>query len=208
MCGSTGAEDATSAAQADFYNQLTSSYKTEFSQFGNIANALTSTFTPILQAGPGQEGFSAAEKNALNSNATENTASQYGNAAQAIAQQGAAQGGGNAFLPSGVTQQLQAQNANAAAGSLASAKNTIVQNDYAQGQQNWLTAAQELGSTASMLNPTGFANAATGAGSAASTTENNIANQANSLWQAGIGAAGGLAGGVTYSGAKGWGLGG
>lgn len=194
MCGATDDQKNVEDEQQQMYKTLNDQYKQVFGEREAITGALSSTFTPILQAGPGQHGFTNDELTSLNTGAAENTASSYRSAGQATRERLAAQGGGNEFLPSGYDAQVEGALSSDAASSLAGAKNTITQNDFATGRQNWATAASVLGGTASTLDPTGMASTATGAGSAAGNTANQIAQANNSLWQAGIGALGGVAG--------------
>lgn len=203
MCGSNSAQKDAQAAQAKFYNTMTQNYQTQFSQSQSIFNDLKSSFEPIVQAGINQEGFSAGEKAALNTQATEGVANNYKNAATAVAGRAAAQGGGNAFLPSGATTQIQGDMASSAAGQLSSEQNTINLNDYAQGRQNYLQAAGILGGS------TGVYNGATSAGGVANTagadsaqTANEIATQNNSWMGAVGGAVGGTLGGWASGGFK------
>jgi hypothetical protein len=155
---------------------------------------LTSAFTPILQAGPGQQGFSSAEDTSLKTQNTETVATDYAQAQRATAQILAAKGGGNTFLPSSATANILAGNANAAAATRAQGENQINLQNYEQGYQNWSTAANVLGSTAGLLNPTGFAGATTGAGGAADTSANALAASSFAPWGAAMGALGGAAG--------------
>jgi hypothetical protein len=197
MCGATQQQTQISDAQQNFFNTLTSQYSTVFGENQAITGALTSAFTPILQAGPSQTGFSPGETNALDTANTENVATNYAQAQKATADVLAARGGGDTLLPSSVNANLLAQNANQAAAARASGQNTITQANYAQGYQNWQTAANALGSTAGLLNPTSYSGAATGAGTAASTSAYQIAQATNSPWNAAFGALGSLAGGAT-----------
>lgn len=208
MCGASDAQKNLQTQQSNFYSTLTDAYKTQFGESQGITNALTRSFTPTLQAGPGQMGYSDGEKTALDTQATEGTAADYAKAQTATAQALGAANGGNQFVPNGANQQIEAQNSTAAAGEEASLKNTVLQNDYAQGRANYDQAASVLGSTAGLLSPTAAAGAATGAGSAAGTTANQIASADNSVWQGALGALGGVAGNVSYSKAAGLGLGG
>jgi hypothetical protein len=194
MCGSTGQQTQISDAQQQMYTTLTNAYNTTFGQDQAITSALTAQFQPILAAGPSQTGFSPGESTTLNTTAAENIAQNYAAAQKATAQALAARGGGNTLLPSSVSANLLAQNTNLAAQQRSQAQNTIQQANYAQGYQNWQQAANVLGSTASLINPLGYASSATGAGTAAATTANQIASQQNSVWNAAIGALGGVAG--------------
>jgi hypothetical protein len=194
MCGSNNQQQQITDQQQQFYQQLTQQYATVFGQNQAITGALTSAFQPILAAGPSQTGFSPSEETALETQNTENTATNYAQAQKATAQILAARGGGNTLLPSSVSSNILAQNTNAAAQQRAQGQNTITQANYAQGYQNWQTAAGVLGSTAGLLNPTSYSGQATGAGSAASTSAYQMAEAANSPWNAAFGALGSIGG--------------
>ena len=197
MCGATQQQKDLTDEQQQFYTTLQQQYSTVFAQNQAITGALTAAFTPILQAGPSQTGYSPSEENVLQTQNTENVATNYAQAQKATADILAARGGGNTLLPSSVDANLLAQNANQAAAQRATGQNTITQANYAQGYQNWQTAANVLGSTAGLLNPTSYSGQATGAGSAASTSAAAIAAAANSPWNAAFGALGSIAGGAT-----------
>jgi hypothetical protein len=194
MCGSNQQQTDITNEQSDFYKMMTQQYQTIFGQDQAITGALTSAFTPILQAGPGQQGFSAAQDTAMRTQNTETVATDYAQAQRATAQILAAKGGGNTMLPSSTTANILAGNANAAAATRAQGENQITQANYAQGYQNWQTAANVLGSTAGLLNPTGFAGATTGAGGAASTSATALAASQFAPWGAAMGALGSVGG--------------
>jgi hypothetical protein len=150
--------------QKQFYSTLMSNYQTQFAGQSAILQSLQNAFTPILQAGPGQYGFSDKEDAALRTQASAGTAGAYRMAAQATGQQTAARGGGNQFLPTGADTQLQQQNAMRAAEQESSQQLGITATGYAQGRENFFNSARTLGATAEMYNPTGYASQATGAG--------------------------------------------
>lgn len=195
MCGGTPQQTQIEATQQAFLSQLTSEYGTVFGESQNILNSLTSTFEPILQAGPNQQGFSKPELTALETQAKQGTGQNYAQAAQALGDQQAAQGGGNTFLPSGAKSQLSEELAGSAAGTLSQEQLGITGANYAQGRANFNTAASALGGVASELNPEGMARQATASGSAAASTANQIA-QENQSW---MGAVGGVLGGIQGS---------
>lgn len=195
MCGATQQQQDITDEQQQFYKTLTDQYSTIFGQNQAITGALTSAFQPILAAGPGQAGMPAAEEQALRTQNTESVATDYAQAQRATAQILAARGGGNTLLPSSVNANILAQNANAAAAQRAAGENQITQANYAQGYQNWNTAANVLGSTAGLLNPTGYAGVANTSGSNAATSANQIAQANFAPWGSVIGAAGSILGG-------------
>jgi hypothetical protein len=205
MCGSNQNQQDITDEQQAFYKTLTDQYNTVFGQNQAITSALTSQFTPILQAGPSQQGFSAQQDQAMRTQNTETVATDYAQAQRATAQILAAKGGGNTFLPSSTTANILAGNANAAAATRAAGENQITQANYAQGYQNWQTAANVLGSTAGLLNPTGYAGAANTGGSAASKSATALAASSFAPWGAAFGALGSVGGLATGAAINKWG---
>jgi len=194
MCGPTAAQTNLQSEQADFYQEMTQEYSTVFGEDQGVLSELTKTFEPILAAGPSQEGFSAAEKNNLDSEAIQGTATNYAAAEKALREDQAAEGGGNTFSVAGQDTEQRGELASQAANQESSEEEQITQADYAQGQQNFDTAASALTGVASELNPAGFAGATTGAGSAAGTTADQIAQEQDSEWTPVLSALGGVAG--------------
>jgi hypothetical protein len=193
MCGATQEQKEMQASQAKFYNELTAHYDQVFGQQQAILAALTAQFKPILDAGPSQRGFSQEQRDALETQATETVANNFGAAKKALEENLAARGG-DAFLPSGSDVELEEQIAAQAAADRTSQQNQITQADYAQGHNNWQFATGALSQVASELNPIGTSTAATGAGEAAATTANQIAAASNSIWGSVIGGLSGIAG--------------
>lgn len=195
MCGASSAQVNLQNSQIAYYNTLTQQAQIEFGQSSKIFQDLTSTFEPILKAGPSQEGYSKAELNDLNSQAATGQGQAYATTEQAVNRQLAAGGAG---LPSGVADQIRVGLAGSAAQNLSGEQLAIKQADYQQGYNNWQMAGSALSGSTGVYNPsTNAANAATGAGSAASTTANEV-QQAGSQWMGLVsGALGGAAGAAT-----------
>lgn len=197
MCGATDQQKQVSTEEQDFYKNLTQQYGTVFGQSQEITGALTKAFMPILSAGPSQAGFSPEQLAAERTANTEAVGQSYAQAQKATAQILAARGGGNTLLPSSVNANILARNTNEAARQRAMGENTITQANYAQGYQNWQTAAGVLGSTAGLVDPNRFASTTTGAGTAAMGGATEIANASNSPWNAAFGALGAIGGAAT-----------
>lgn len=193
MCGPTAAQDGVQTSQINFMNQLMGENSAVFGQSQGILGQLNGMFSGILAKGVNQQGFSATEKQNMETQATEGTATNFQQAKQALQETEAARGGGNSYAPGGESNELQAELASARANSRSQQQQQIEQADYATGRSNFYNAAGVLGSTAAQLNPTSFANSATGAGSAASTTANEITQAQMSPWNTAIAALGGVA---------------
>ena len=144
MCGTHGAEKAAAAQQTAFTSQMISEGSQVFGQDSSVFNQLVGAYSPIVKAGPSQEGFSAAESNALNAAAIQNTAAGYRNAAAATKSGVAGFGGGNTLSTSGVGLNANVAVGEAAANQQATQLNQIQQANWSQGHQNWLQATQGL----------------------------------------------------------------
>jgi hypothetical protein len=113
-----------------------------------------------------------------------------------------AEGGGSEELPTGAQAEIKQQVANSAAATESGQETQITEANYNQGYQNWMNAGQGLESIAAGENPLGFENAETGSGSAAGTTEQQIAQEDNSWINAALGAAGTVGAGWATGGFK------
>lgn len=215
MCsgGPSQSQQDIAKSQQQFFNTMTSNYNTQFAGQASILGALKDAWTPILAAGPGQYGFTAAEDAAMRTQATAGVANNYKFASQATGNAMAATGGGNTFLPSGANAQVQSQIASAAAGQQSNEQLGITQAGYETGRQNFSNASTALGGVAKMMDPTAYASTAGKAGSDAfsSAYQNQQMVNAASPWNAvsgilggalsaGIGAfTGGIGGGLASS---------
>lgn len=193
MCGATAAQEQLQVKQANFYDQMTASYKTVFGKQQVILDTLTSMFKPILDKGPNQRGISPEARTSMETASIENVGHNYAHAEKELQEQIAARGG-NDFLPQGGDLQLHSDISTLAAADRASQQNKIEQADWATGRDLWKHATGVLGDVASQLNPNATSTAATGAGSAAAETANQIAMASNSMWGSVIGGLSGIAG--------------
>jgi len=209
MCGASSeqkqaasASAALSTEQTEFYKELLAQQKEEFAPFKAILDHLTSVFQPILDKGIDQEGYTPAQKEELNTIASEDVSTKLAQTRQAVAESEAAQGGGDEFIPEGAKGQLQAEIDTAAQTARTRNELNIDTASKDLGRANFFGAASALGSTAGMYNPVGFAGAATGAGKAAQAGWQNTGSmyaqiqQADDAWMGPVfGAVGGILGG-------------
>ena len=193
MCGGpTAAQTQLQDEQAAFYRQAIQESSQTYGEDQQLLAQVQAIYDPILAKGPNQEGFSAEELANLNAQAVEGTATNYSSAAKAVNEKMAAEGGGDIAIPSGGQLQLQQEVANSAASQESSQENQILEADYQQGYNEFTQAGQMIMAASGQLNPTAYSGAATNAGSAASTTANEIAQEQNSWINAAIGAAGSI----------------
>lgn len=202
MCGSTGAQQTLQEEQMQFYQQAMQMTQEQYQNQQAIYAPMTKQFQSIFDKGPNQQGFSDEELNTLRAGAVEGTAENYKQAATAVGESLAAEGGGNSLVSTGAQDQIRQEVANSAAQEESRQQTQITEANYNQGYQEWLASAGGLEAIATGQNPLGFENAATGAGSAASTTANDIAQADNSWINAALGAAGAIGGGWATGGFK------
>lgn len=207
MCGgASSTQMELQQEQVSFYQQAQEEAATTFAEQQAALAQMKSVYDPILAAGPNQEGFSPEEKTSMESTAIEGTATNYQNAAKAVNEQLAAEGGGN--IPGGTTgaqEQLKEEVATSAAAQLSSEQEQITQADYATGQQNFAQATAAEENTSGQYNPTSFESNATTAGSAAETTAAAIVNENNSWMNAALGAAGSIGSAAVTQVGENWG---
>jgi hypothetical protein len=215
MCGgANGAQTGLAAQSGNFYTTLQGAYNSQFGQYSGILNNLQNAWTPVLNGGPNQQGFSAAENSTLNSEAINNTATNAEHAEQAANEQVGAEGGGNSFLPSGAQSEIDANIDTNAENNLSNEQSQITQANYNQGRQNFEAASGALSGVAAADNPTGFAGAAGGEGNQAFEQQTQISDENNAgSWATGLtgaltGIAGSFAGGFGSGLGKGFGGGG
>jgi len=200
-CGATQGQQNIANQQAAAYQTMQQQAQKEFGSSSTVFNDLLSTLAPTVAAGPNQEGFSPAEKSALQSSAITQTGQAYRNAKQAVGESMAAQGGGNVGdVTGGSNAAINLGVAQSAANQTSNELNEIDQQDYATGRQNYQNAVQGLAGAPSVF---GTANNAgtveTDSGSAAAKTQDEIASQNNS-WVGAVAGALGNIGGVATGG--------
>jgi len=197
MCG--GPSDTQSKLQseeADFYQTQIDAYNKAYGKFSDLTDAIQKQFAPILQAGPGQYGYTTAEDAALRTQATEGTASYYSAASRALAERRAAMGGGtsNVNATSGPAQAEQARLAALGAGTESQQQLGITTTGYDIGRQQWQNAITGTMNLAQAWNPNTFSGSTVNAGQLASSEANYIAQQQQNAWGSVLGALGGVAG--------------
>jgi len=165
-----------------------------------LYSQVKSVLDPILNAGPNQKGYSTDELNNLNAQAKEGTAENYSAAGKAVAENLAAEGGGENSLPNGAQLQLKQETANSAAQEESKEESEITSSDYQTGRENFTNAEQGEMAIAAGENPLGYANATTSAESTAGSEANAIASENTSWSNAAIGAAGAIGGGIATGG--------
>jgi hypothetical protein len=194
MCGSNSQQTDAQAQEAAFSQQMMQENAKVFGQQQTILTSLNQGFQAIVANGPGQQGYSPAELNSLDTTATEDVASNMTNAKKALGEGQAAEGGGDTFIPSGVKGEQDEELAAAGATADAATKSQVLQSGFQQGNANYNQAVAGEETVASDLNPVGYSNSTTAANVSSADEANAIAASASSPFTAVMGALGGLAG--------------
>lgn len=205
-CSPSKSQQSALAADSSFRKQLTSSYGTDFAEAQNLFKELHTNMEIISAKGPSQEGFSAEEKAARNSQNINQTAAENKHVQQLIGEK-AGMTGATPGVESGVTEAVRAGAATAAENAMNTRGAKITEEDYAVGRENYNNAVRgEMALPAATMNPVSTA-AGEVIGSEKVENEQADANAAaSSSW---MGLVGGLAGSAVsgLSGGIGSGLG-
>lgn len=193
-CGATGAQEEQLASAENISSQMNTDFTNVFGENQAILKNITDALEPVVAAGPGQYGYSAAEDAAMRSQATENIA-QAGRAATDTTRSAmAAEGGGNIYLPSGSEEAIESGLAAQTAEKQAEAQSTITQAGYETGRKNFFQAEGALtAAPGAVENPaTELGKTAVGAGSSAAEQANQVAASNAAPWEMAAGLIGGL----------------
>jgi hypothetical protein len=194
MCGPTGQQIQLGDEEMQAYQQAMQLTQQQYGNQQAILQPMAQQFQSIFDKGPNQEGYSQGEQDTLNSQVLAGTAENYQQAATAVNESEAAQGGGNIPLPSGAQLSRREQVAESAAQEESREETGVREAGYTQGLQEYESAAAGLGEVAGAENPLGYESAETSSGGTANEEENTIASEQNSWVNAAIGAVGSVAG--------------
>ena len=138
-CGPTSGQSGALAADQSFQSVLKNSYATEFGENMALMNNLTTNLGQIIAAGAGQQGYSAPELAAMNSQAI-NAAAAGNQKLQTAIGENAARSTGAPGVESGVVQAERAAAATGVDTALSNQEANITQQNYATGRQNYWNA--------------------------------------------------------------------
>src|SRR5579863_8468066 len=160
MCGPSSQENQLQQQSQSFASMLQGNYSTLFGNQLDVLNNINKSLSPILAAGPSQQGFSAQELAALNTQAINSAGAASRNAQQAVGNFTAGRGGGGGTgILSGVDAQLKSAVASSSENQLATAQNNITQANYNQGNANYWRAEGGMDQLAAGYSPNAAANA-------------------------------------------------
>src|SRR5262249_15888549 len=132
--GASSEQKALEQQQSSFFSTLQDSYNKQFTAQSNILQSLRTAWTPILQAGISQFGYTPTQEAAIRTSTSDANAAAARTAKQATANSLDAVGGGNMFLPSGSKDKINRNINTELAAKEASDQNAITTRGYDLGR--------------------------------------------------------------------------
>lgn len=182
MCGSSAKEQSAQESEAGFMTTLQSNYNQNEALQGAALDHINSVLQPIVEAGPGQEGFTPQESSALNTQAIDTTGAAAANAQRAAQTQSAGRNDSGNLPQSGVDEAIEAQTRTASANQLSNEQLGITEADYGTGRSNFNNAVSGEESLAGMYNPNAAASVANTANQTEFTESQDISQENNQVW--------------------------
>ena len=108
MCGPSNQEKTAAADQQSLASSLAANYNQNYATQSALLGRINSTLSPIIAAGPNQNGLNAQQLSAMNTQILDTTSANYKNAARAAATAGAAGNNGAAAVSLGPQNQIDA----------------------------------------------------------------------------------------------------
>jgi hypothetical protein len=169
MCLGPSSQQTSIASQGQALSQaLSSDFNTTYANQASVLGDLTKSLSPIIAAGPSQNGLSPQAQAAQTTQALDTSGAENANLQRAVGNSFAGRGGGSSSgLISGIETQAKEQASAQSENQLASTLNTNTWNNYQLGNQNWKTALGAQEGVAGLENPNGLGSTAVGAGSSA-----------------------------------------
>lgn len=201
MCGPSGALKNLNTTVQGFAKTMVGQAKTVFGTTNAIVQKLNASLDNIVNGGPSQMGFSESELSAKRAAAVEAGGAMARNLKGAAASSIAAIGGGNTVNPAGSTQATVLDATTSAASKTASDLNTIEQQGFERGNENYWNAVKgEEGLPSMYSTASTFNKDAMGALDQAQKSQQEMDTASNwwkpLLMQAGTAALGAATGGV------------
>lgn len=191
MCGPSSTEKSLEQSQQTFASTLQQNYQTLYGNQLGVLNAINRSLSPILSAGPNQQGFSGPEVAARQTEIINNASAANRAAQQAARTYGAGQGGGGTSgVTSGITKQIESAIGSQAAQTAGSQLDTLTAENYQAGRENYWRAQGGMSALASGYSPNAAAGEATSANQSAFGEAKTIQQQSEETSQM-------IAGGLT-----------
>jgi len=154
-----------------------------FGDASSVFNNLKSSLDKTIQGGPGQQGWSQAEINAVNSQIIDQAAVSNRNIKTAVGNAVAASGGGNAVSPSGLEQSVNLQTAEATEQAKSQQLGQATVQNYETGRENYFKAVSDEAALPGVFSTSVAANDSAGkAFEQANQSQSNM-SAASNWWQ-------------------------
>lgn len=192
MCGASSEQKQLQQEEMQSLKDYDAKMQQQYAKQQALYSTVTSVLQPIFEKGPNQRGMSDAQRADLNAQAVDGTARNYKQAAQAVNENLAAQGGGDIPITTGGQAQIKAQLAGSAAQMESKQQGDILEQDYSLGRENFINAEQGEMAIAAGEDPLGYMSATTNQARTANDEANAIAEEDNTWVNAAIGAGGAI----------------
>jgi hypothetical protein len=179
MCGPSHAQESMFGNEQALSTLLAANYNQRFADQSQLISSLRDQLTPIVQAGPDQQGMGPQELAALRTQSTEAVGQNYAKATAALNNQLSVRGGGAGDVTSGAEGQLKAELASAGAAQASNEDLAITRANYDLGRQKWSAATAGLNALVGETNPGQFGSLATEANKTAFGEASQIQNMKN-----------------------------
>ncbi|PWT75529.1 MAG: hypothetical protein C5B59_08605 [Bacteroidetes bacterium] len=197
-CGPSSAMKNLNKTIQNFAGTVAGEAQQIFGDASGIFNELKSSLGSIITGGPTQQGWGAAETNAVNSQIIENAAANARNVRAAVGSSVAAIGGGNTVTPSGLAQTLETSAALGTEAEKSKELSAATIQNYETGRQNYFNAVNEESKLPSMFSTSVEANKTAQSGFDQALKSQQSVDAASNWWQPLVtGALGGAASFVT-----------
>ena len=183
MCGPSSAMTNLNNRIQAFSQQVSSEATQVFGTASTIVNNLLTSFQKVVAGGPSQQGMSAAEYNARQSQIIEQSAASARNAKAAVGNAVSAIGGGNVVSPSGLETAVNLETANASEAAKSTSLQKLTAQDYEIGRQNYEFAAQGEMKLPSLYDSASGFNTEAGAALTQAQKSQAQMDAANNWWQ-------------------------
>lgn len=155
MCLGASKQQTDLAQQGqDLSKAMSADFNATYAEQSDLLGDLNKSLSPIVAAGPSQQGLSPAAAAAQTTQALDTSGAESANLARAVGNSFAGRGGGSSSgLISGIETQAKEQAAAQSENQLATTLNTNTWNNYQLGNQNWRTALAGQTQIAGLENP-------------------------------------------------------
>jgi hypothetical protein len=153
VCGPSHDQETLFGNSQALSTLMAANFNQRFADQSELINSLRTVMTPIVNAGPDQQGMGPQELAALKTQSGESVGQNYAKATAALNNQLAVRGGGAGDVTSGAEGQLKSELASAAAAQSSNEDLAITKANYDLGRQNWLQATAGLNALVGETNP-------------------------------------------------------